>query len=331
MKTLRLGSRAFGMALVLVLLAGCGGSQSSTGFSDLPSRPPATARASQVAARGDTSGTLLYVGHGNRISVLSYPAGKMVGQLTGFKALEGLCSDPQGNVFAVDATAETISEYAHGGTSPIAVLNDTGNAPHGCAIDPTTGNLAVAGGGVHIQANVVVYSSASGSPTVYVDYAAQDPYYYCTYDNAGNIFMASESNTSGPGYLVELAATSTSFSYHSLSRTFTATRHSVAWDGSDFAVGNPPGYQKGSMKIYRVQLTSSGASVVRTITLKDKKGQTAAIGSQLWIDGSTVIYPEASQSKAGFWRYPLGNMDTKTVRVGDGDIYGIAVSSSETP
>ena len=329
MKLWELSRYGLTSCVALALLAGCGGSQSSTGFSDLPSSPPATARASQVAARDDTGGTLLYVGHGNQISVLTYPGGKMVGQLTGFKGLEGLCSDPQGNVFAVDGTAETISEYAHGGTSPIAVLNDTGNAPNGCAIDPTTGNLAVAGGGGHIQTNVAVYPSASGSPTVYVDYTAFEPYYYCTYDNAGNIFMASQST--GPGYLIELPSASISFKYYSLSRTFTATRHSVAWDGSDFAVGNPPGYQKGSMKIYRVQLTSSGASVVRTITLKDKKGQTAAIGSQLWIDGSTVIYPEASQSKAGFWRYPLGNMDTKTVRVGDGDIYGIAVSSSETP
>ncbi|HEX3370694.1 MAG TPA: hypothetical protein VHS56_14035, partial [Candidatus Cybelea sp.] len=84
------------------------------------------------------SDDLLYVASGEQISVYTYPGGRLVGNIGG--AVGALCSDAAGDVFVV---GYEILEYAHGVTQPIATLDDYYNNPHGCAVDPTTGNLAV--------------------------------------------------------------------------------------------------------------------------------------------------------------------------------------------
>ncbi len=98
-------------------------------------------------AKGDH---LLYVsGPGTgKAYVYSYPGAKLVGTLTGFVASLGVCTDKAGDVWIADDTGGglrpgTMIEYAHGGTTPIATLND-GDPPLNCSVDATTGNLAVA-------------------------------------------------------------------------------------------------------------------------------------------------------------------------------------------
>lgn len=53
----------------------------------------------------------------------------MKGTLTGFVRPQGECVDNAGDVFTADNGASNIADYAHGGTSPIAVLNDPGYVP----------------------------------------------------------------------------------------------------------------------------------------------------------------------------------------------------------
>ena len=105
-----------------------------------------------------------YSGQQGAVLVLSFPKGDLVGTLTGFSVPSGECVDESGDVFVADGGADTIREYAHGGTTPIATLNDPGE-PYGCSVDPTTGNLAVTNG----SDSVAIYPSAQGTPTLYSD------------------------------------------------------------------------------------------------------------------------------------------------------------------
>lgn len=49
--------------------------------------------------------------------------------MTGFVRPQGECVDNAGDVFTADNGASNIADYAHGGTSPIAVLNDPRYVP----------------------------------------------------------------------------------------------------------------------------------------------------------------------------------------------------------
>jgi hypothetical protein len=139
------------------LLSACGGPQTQPA---MPSQPGATS----PAARPDSSsGDLLYVSDQEKakVYVYSYPAGTLVGTLTGLQFPESLCADEAGNVFVADQGGLKIAEFAHGGTSPIKTLADT-QYPVACSVDPVTGNLAAA----NEAGNVSVYPNASGSPTI---------------------------------------------------------------------------------------------------------------------------------------------------------------------
>ncbi len=79
--------------------------------------------------------TLLYITNANdgTVFVYSYPKGTMEGELTGFEEPYGDCTDKTGDVWIVDDEASTVTEYAHGGSTPIRTLNDSGEYPAGCS------------------------------------------------------------------------------------------------------------------------------------------------------------------------------------------------------
>jgi hypothetical protein len=95
---------------------------------------------------------LLYVSDGGGgVNAYSYPSFDLIGQLTipYARGAEGLCVDKQGDVFVPAWTGNGSSvtayvyEFAHGGTEPIAILDDPGALNTSCSVDLTTGNLAV--------------------------------------------------------------------------------------------------------------------------------------------------------------------------------------------
>ena len=115
-------------------------------------------------------GDLLYVSTKKNIVVLTYPQLKTVATLPVYYAWTYLCSDPHnGNIFALDGGSGTITVYAHGGTTPIATLA----VPSGyqvlgdCAVDPTTGNLAVPTDGPYQEEGaVVIFTGGQGVGTL---------------------------------------------------------------------------------------------------------------------------------------------------------------------
>ena len=145
--------RTFNAAAAAAILAGCAASQNLAPHMQANQYRAAT----PLAVRGD----LLYVDEGyrskqsrsGRVRIYTYPGLKLAGEFIVSKhsappaETEGICSDASGNVFIegdYDQNA-AIYEYAHGGTTPIAVLNDGSYDARDCAVDPTTGNLAEIG------------------------------------------------------------------------------------------------------------------------------------------------------------------------------------------
>ena len=148
----------------------------------------------------------------------------------------------------------SIVEYAHGGTAPIATLSDPGEKPSGCAVNSETGDLAVAnfsGTGSSQNGNVAVYKGGGGTPTLY---SAPNiaSYYYCAYDNAGNL-LVDGTMESGVGF-AELRKGSTDFTPITMDETFSYAG-SIQWTGRDFSIGWGGG--AGGFVIYRMSISGS--------------------------------------------------------------------------
>jgi hypothetical protein len=318
----RLGLNRYALTscVVAAMLAGCGGSQPPVGRAAAMVQAPASAA---HARRGTPwmlpeakSGDLLYVSsftpeEGKNISVYSYPGGRRVGELAPAYA-PGLCSDAAGNVFVVETELEEIVEYAHGGTQPIATLSDEYNFPRGCAVDPTTGNLAVAGGnfpGYYVTANVAIFPHATGSPTVYYDYDDLT-FSWCTYDNQGNVFANGRNFEKGASNLAELPAGASTFSQVSVQNANVHGNGSIQWDGRYLAVAKlyPGNNKKGPATIYQLQISGQNGKAVNTIALQgshvsDRNGW---ITQQCWIQNHRIISPESTNNRIGLWDYPGG-------------------------
>ena len=93
---------------------------------------------------GAAGDSLLYVSNvGNGVVyVYDYKTGVQQGGLSGLQYPYGQCVDAAGDIYITQFFGATITEYTHGGTSPIKTLTGPG-FPIGCSVDPTTGNLAV--------------------------------------------------------------------------------------------------------------------------------------------------------------------------------------------
>ena len=185
---------------------------------------------------------LLYVSSPNvGVYVYSYPQGKLVGMLSGFEYAVGECSDADGNVFVTDNGEQDVVEYPHAGTTPIATFNDSGNYPLSCAVDPSSGDLAVAGGTTFSggKSTLAVFTSPSSPPTVYTDFAVA-PFYFCTYDTNGDLFVEGGlgQGPSAEAALDELPKDGDALSELHINKRIRAGG-AVQWDGEYLAFGSP--------------------------------------------------------------------------------------------
>jgi hypothetical protein len=143
-------------------------------------------RRSRAVAHDETE-NLLYIVTTDIIWIYSFPKTKYVASFN-VSGAENPCANKD-QVFVPQYGPDDIVEYAHGGTEPISTLKDPGENPESCAIDPTTGNLAVTNyGGASKPGDVVIYGNPQRPPTLYSD---REIYYYwfCGYDNKGDLFV----------------------------------------------------------------------------------------------------------------------------------------------
>lgn len=296
---------AFGAAAVLA--GGCSGSQSPAGALGAPPQAtvlarPADAGKSWMLPEAKRE-ALLYVGGGwtkhGYLHAYTYPQGKLVGKITGLVAPMGACADSAGNIWVVTNQPPEAIEYAHGGTTPISTLSVPANAyAFGCAVDPTTGNLAVTS-----NSGISIFPDGQGTPTTYTDWA--EPI-YCSYDNKGNLFV----NTSDE--LTELPLGSSSFIIMNFSKNQTALRN-VQWDGKYLVVGGAaqPGKRGTPEPVYEVSVSGSEGTVIKTIDLSvhHEKPDSA----EFWIEGSAIAQPVDRGAKVALWAYPAGGMPTMLI------------------
>ncbi|HEV3090645.1 MAG TPA: hypothetical protein VGX91_04275 [Candidatus Cybelea sp.] len=258
-----------------------------------------------VSGRNGKGGDIVYV--------LSYPAGKQVGELTGLYAPVGLCTDKAGDVWIVNQGNSEAVEYAHGGTTEIGSVTIPGPAGYGCAIDPASGNLAVTYFS-DFDGNVAIYKNASGSPVTYNDDYGP-PFFFCTYDNQSNLFI-SDNWVHGSPLLYELPNGSSNLVQISLNKDIGWPSEgplTIQWTGNALAYGGspqPPQTRKGPVVIYEVTVSGTEGELTRAIQLATHKpGDT-----QFWVQGKSVVQATAGRTHIGVWGYPAGGEPTTLFR-----------------
>jgi hypothetical protein len=262
-----------------------------------------------------TKQSLLYVSSvlTNDVYVYAYSTQQLVGTLTGFSTPYGLCADKKGDVWVVNDGASDLLEYAYGGTAPIRTLSDPGEYPEGCAVDPTTGNLAVtnfystSGGG-----NVAIYAHAKGTPKVYTASGFEN-YRFCGYDPSGNLYIdgVSGSETFVFAYLAKGAS---QFANIDLEQKI-EWPGGVQWDGKWVDVGDTD-----AGVIY--QTNGAGGEVEGSVDLSGSD-----YVNEFWIVGATatktkknatVVAPSQDGSAGvGIYDYPAGGDPTATIKVSE--------------
>jgi hypothetical protein len=245
-----------------------------------------------------SSGDLVYVSAGTEVDVFTYPGGKRAGTLSsGFDDATALCPDANGNIWIVNLNyfaGSTLVEYAHGGTSPIATLQDIGSdAPQACAVDPATGNLAVA----NMNANVAVFANAAGSPKSYSTQGLIKDVRTVTYDGNGNLYMRSFSKPKAAAWLPKGSSTVLPFLVRKMG--------DYDWDGESLVVAH--GVLPTST-LFRYSLSGSSGTKIGRIRLQhcQEAGVFSLEGSELAvICGAGVTY----------YKYPAGGDPIKILRV----------------
>ena len=267
------------------------------------------------------------------VDIYTYTGHKLVGTLTGFFNPEGLCVDKAGDVYVTNDTSygvHQISEYAHGSTTVLRVINDPDGRANGCSVDPKTGDLAVANfwGPTEREGNVAVWAHASGSPTTY-----SNPniyyYYYCSYDNHGNLFADGETYGSVFG-LGERAAGGKSMKFIPVDQTIYLPG-GVQWDGKYLAVGDQVAVKHNfTSTIYDFAIKGKSAKTVNTMILSGSNEV-----AQFWIpfvdtggkhgQGKRIIGPNQNGADTLIWDYPSGTSPIQTIS-GETDPIGATVS-----
>jgi hypothetical protein len=327
---------ALGVLGLVAVLAGC----SSTGTTLQPVVAQRGAAGSHTPvghswiAPGAKSGDLLYVSDLLAQVVDIYTYGhqyhKLVGMLTGFFNPEGLCVDKAGDVWVTNDTSEgvhQITEYAHGGTTPIQTLNDPDGRANGCSVNPKTGDLAVADfwGPTEQIGNVAIYAHASGNPTFY-----SNPnifyYYYCAYDGSGNLFVDGETQGSVFG-LGELPKGGNTLNFVPVNETIYLPG-GVQWDGRNLAVGDQVAVKHNFTSVIYEFSISGGAGTEVGTTILNGSSQVA----QFWLprvrdgrEATKVIGPNQQGKDTLFWDYPAGGNSIKTIS-GETDPTGVTIS-----
>jgi len=329
------GRLGLGTLISAALLAAC----SSAGTSLAPQAPlgaaPSGVRAGNAHSRFNNagswvspnaaSGDLLYVSDARgSVYMYTYPAGKLVGLIRGFHSPAGLCSDSKGNVFVVNTNDLDVLEFKHGGTKSIQELNDFGHYPVGCAVDPKSGDVAVANYASTLSlgpGSVSIFHGGHGIPSSYQN-EAFNAYFFCGYDDKGNLFVDGADYGSYNTKFAELAYGSSNLNSVTLDQTI-GYPGGVMWDGKYLAVQDT--YTR---TVYRFKMAGSKGTSVGSVNFK---GNNTGLLTQFWLDGSSILMPFGTLPRAvrkvGYWPYPKGGPLSQSYGVKkSNELVGITIS-----
>ena len=269
---------------------------------------------------------LLYVTNYRANDVIIYQNDQVVGELTGLKGPDGICTDRRGNVWIVNNLGQNLVEYGHGGTTPLKTLGDPGYYPLGCAVNPRTGALVVTN----------IFSTASGSGNVAIYHKAQEPplilddpkifyYFFAGFDADSNLYVDGL-DTSKTFQFAELPRGQRKFHRITLNGTIYYPG-AIAWDGTYVDVGDQLYQNQTASAIY--QTTGAGGQIVGTTLMN---GAQDVVG--YWLGSGSLIGPDANLNDLSLYQYPaggdpalsLGNLDRPY-----GAAVSVAGSDSATP
>jgi hypothetical protein len=275
--------------------AGCGSQVAPTGSAP-QSLAPVTHGKSWMLPEAKHE-DLVYVSNGpNTLRVFSYPEGKPVGVLD-VAHPQASCSDTNGNVYVTSGSE--ILEYAHGGTVPINTLNiDYDGYVYGCAVDPTTGDVAATVVYGDLDFYVAIFVGGKGNSQNLRDSGLAE-YGTCIYDDAGNLYVMGLSRRSYEVGLTELPAGDTGFITLSLSETL--NEGGLEWDGQYLDIYSLS--KKGPNIIYQVTISGSDATIVSSTQLSGH-----VLPGQPWLFQGTFAAPGGLRRRRDlvFWNYPAG-------------------------
>lgn len=287
---------------------------------------------------------LLYVSDASTgtIDIYNYrvQAGKLYGQITGLSFPYGQCVDRDGDVYVVDNDTSKIYEYAHGGTTPIATATDKYGKPVGCSVDPTSGNVAVSnfsGASSSTAGGLDLFTGGLSGSQVYYRKAELYRVFPGAYDPSGD-FFAQGIDYSGTVNFAELPAGKKRF--RMLTGLTIAFPGSVQWDGHYLAVTDQDYQYAYTTMIYRVTVSGSKVTVVRSTHLTDncypyhdymvaiQPFVTGTTGKQNAVAAGNLNCPNSF----GFWNYTNGGNPKRTLpsSIAPGAPYGQSVSPPST-
>ncbi len=302
----------YALACAAAILAGCGGLVPQTAASS-SSVLGAASRMLPEAKRDD----LLYVSYpsAGTVAVYTFPGAKLVGTLAGFSSPNFLCSDHAGNVWIPNAGGNTIVEYAHGGSQPIATLTLPNGEPGDCSVDPVTGDLAVAGYNYSLDHAFLVFPHGQATPVTYQTSFLPTG---VAYDDRGNLFVDGRASLLALGELPR--------GKHKV-RTLSVVKADyfgqVRWDGK---------YVDVSAYEFIFRFAVHGKTAV-------SKGQVILdVGKYVGgycIKGSNIVATNWLGSRsygavASFFKFPAGGSPTKVIAGQPGWGVAISVASSAT-
>jgi hypothetical protein len=314
---LRSAKYAVGASAAAAIFVACNGgvSQPTPTDSQTMGRPSTLRNGGAVVVRSNLAhswmdssakaGKLLYITDAgtNTVVVYSYPKLKVVGTLTGFTNPQGDCVDKANNVWIANTQTSQLIEYAHGGTTPIATLDDPNQYPVGCSFDPTSANLAVSNfySTSGPPGSISIFKNASGSPTVFTppNFAVV---YYLGYDRKGRLYL--DGIDSGSSFLFA-SFNGTNFEGITLDHPIGGPG-AVEAVGKDIVVGDQA---NGANAAYRFAISGSAGKLAHTTPLTGAHDIV-----QFYILNNALVGGDfnPSGSTADRFNYPAGGTPTKT-------------------
>jgi hypothetical protein len=316
---------AFAIAAAILALPSCGLPQIASPDSQ-SQRLPATSvvrRTSWMSPDAKAIDLIYVLGSTNSsepaIYVYSYPKGKLEGTIVdGLDRPSAECVDKAGDVFVPNYDSSKILEYPHGATTPSVTYDDYPFAPYGCAVDPVTGELAVA--------NLTNFSAGNGDiaffkpphlkSRLHISDVKITEMEACAYDVKGDLYLYGLNYSTwefgmlraGRHYIIGLGL--------SPKPTYPGN---IYWDDTDLVIADG-----GKGEIIRYAISGQTGTKVGSTTLKDN--------SQIqyfWIAHPNVLAPLFRQPDIGFYKYPAGGSPFKVIT----DVYdfdSIVVSNANT-
>lgn len=299
-------------AMALAFAAACSGGSA-------PVLPGASAAGTAPALKGAARENLLYVSDdtSGTVYMYSYPWGKLKGKLTNFAGPSSICTDDAGHVWILESQTSEIVEYDHGGTKPIATLHDPGYWPNDCAVNPKSGDLAVANVFMadapgSSPGNLVVYEKAKGRPHAFTTTTMNNEM-FVTYDPDGNLYVDGFA-AYNEFALVELPAGSKSLTAITVDQSISpGDTADVKWDGKYLAIGDAS-----VNTLYQIKVSGTRGKTVGRTTLD---GVSSGYLSHICFpkfkrktgQPGRVIVP--NNTTVGYWAYPAGgNVKRRVVR-----------------